>query len=103
MQPIATLLADELVVPARVPDGPPSERRSFALEVDDAPEVLERVMAHLRRRRCRVTDVAFAASLVPGEQAHLVVTIEAAHERAHLVESWLGGIHAVHSVESIRG
>ena len=65
MQPI-TALADELIVPPYGTEPPPDPRRQFALEVEDAPEALERVLALLRRRRCRVTDVAFAAPWAPG-------------------------------------
>jgi acetolactate synthase regulatory subunit len=101
MQPISTLLApaEPLVVPAHGADAPPDTRRRFALEVEDAPEALERVLGRLRVRRCRVTDVAFAAT--PGGPAHLVVGVEPPPERAHLVEQWLTGIHAVRSCEAI--
>jgi acetolactate synthase regulatory subunit len=105
MQPITALLAhtDDLVVPAYETAPPPDTRHRFALEVEDAPEALERVLAQLRRRRCRVLDVAFAAPLVPGDAANLIVEVEPPEARAHLVEHWLTGIHAVHACEAIGG
>ena len=106
MQPITALLAapiEDLIVPAYGTEPPPDPRRRFALEVDDAPEALERVLAQLRRRRCRLIDVAFSAPLVPGDAAHLIVEVEAPDARAHLVEHWLTQIHAVHACEAIGG
>ena len=89
------------LVPAPEPDDPPAARRSYVLELDDVPEALERVLAQLRRRGCRVTDVAFAAPYVAGGPANLVVGTEAPHPRAHLVESWLAEVVSVVSVEPI--
>jgi acetolactate synthase regulatory subunit len=89
------------LVPACGTDRPPGARRSYALELEDSPDALERVLAHLRRRRCRVTDVAFAAPYADGAPATAVVGTEMPREDAHRVESWLAEIVCVHAVEAI--
>ena len=102
IEPQTLSLRPELsIVPPPAPDQPPGTRRSFALELDDAPEALERVLAQLRRRRCRITDVAFAAPYLPGEAAHVVIGTETPPSSAHLVASWLGDIVSVVSVEPL--
>lgn len=89
------------LVPA-VPAGPPpGTRRTYALQLRDASEGLERVLTELRRRRCRVTDLQYVAA-DRHRPTHLVVGVEAPSSHAHLVEAWLRGIVAVTAVERVR-
>jgi len=88
------------IVPARPQAGPPGTRRTYTLELREAPEALERVLTELRRRRCRVTHLEYLAA-DRHRPTQLVVGVEAPASHAHLVEAWLGNIVAVTRVQRL--
>lgn len=105
---MSTLLApaplpstDGAIVPARPPASPPGTRRTYTLELREAPEALERVLTELRRRRCRITHLEFAAA-DRHRPAELVVGVEAPTSHAHLVEAWLANLVAVTAVRPLQ-
>lgn len=66
-------------------------RRTLALDVRPAPDVLVRVLTTLRRRGCEITRVDYLARDHHGP-GRLVIGIEAPAERAHCVEPWVANL-----------
>jgi acetolactate synthase regulatory subunit len=69
--------------------------------VGDDPEALVRVLATLRRRRCRITSVSFTEG--DRHRPHqLVLGIEAPPAHAHVVTSWIERLVDVAAVHRLR-
>jgi hypothetical protein len=75
-------------------------RSLLALEMDESPDGVVRVLALLRRRRCRITSIEFR-----GVDRHyrglFVIGIEAPTAHAHCVPAWLENLVEVLAVKSI--
>lgn len=74
--------------------------RTLALELGDSSDAVVRVLATLRRRRCEVTRVYFVAP-ERHQPVRLVIGIRPPPAHAHCVETWLGNLVDVISVESV--
>ena len=76
--------------------------RLLAVEMRAGPDALMRVLTVLRRRRCVVTSLDFAA---PDRHygGRLVVGVIPPSDGRHRVESWLENLVEVGSVEVLNG
>ena len=76
--------------------------KRLSLELNGSPDAVIRVLVVLRRRRCRVTSVEFAAGdRHYGGRLEISVAAPAAH--AHCLEGWLGQLVDVRSVDGEPG
>jgi prephenate dehydratase len=75
-------------------------RSLLALEMDESPDGVVRVLTLLRRRRCRITSIEFR-DVDRHFRGLFVIGIEAPAAHAHCVRAWLENLVEVLAVESI--
>jgi hypothetical protein len=97
---IATPLDTAVHDPASTPRAV-GTRQELEIELHDDGEALQRILAVLHRRRCRVTHLEFSARdrHRPGR---LVVHVVAPTAHAHCLGPWLDRLVGVTRVEALR-